>query len=96
VHLIDLQRLARPCCCAERWVVKDLAALAYSSLKAGATRLDLAAAFKEYRAGARLGEGDRRLARKVLKRIAWLRTRRPRHDTDFEQLGERTPPSPRP
>lgn len=30
IFLLDLQRCARPCCCARRWLVKDLAQLHYS------------------------------------------------------------------
>lgn len=86
IYLIDLQRLTRPCCWRERWRVKDLAALAYSSLKAGASRTDIAAAFQSYRGNRRLDPVGRRLARKVLQRVAWLKTRTPRHDTDFRQL----------
>jgi heptose I phosphotransferase len=86
LHLIDLQRLTRPRRFVERWRVKDLAALAYSSLKSGATRFDLAAAFRVYRGNQRLDAADRRLARRVWRRINWLKTRTPRHDTDFEQL----------
>jgi hypothetical protein len=86
IHLIDLQRLARPGCFAERWRVKDLAALVYSSLKSGATRTDIAAAFYVYRGHQPLTPPARRLARRVLRRVAWLKTRTPKHDTDFEQL----------
>ena len=83
LFLIDLQRVVRPCCLLERWQVKDLAALAYSTLKAGASRADMRAAFRAYLGAPR---ADRKLAREILKRVAWLRTRRPKHDANFQQL----------
>ena len=86
IFLIDLQRCARPGWFVQRWRIKDLAALAYSSLKAGVTRSDLAAAYRIYRENRRLDAPGRRLARQVLRRVSWLKTRTPKHDTDFEQL----------
>lgn len=83
MFLIDLQRVMRPCCRRERWQVKDLAALAYSALKAGATREDLRAAFGAYLASPDI---DTRLAHEIERRVDWLRTRRPRHDANFQQL----------
>ena len=83
MFLIDLQRVMRPCCRSERWQVKDLAALAYSALKAGATREDLCAAFAVYLDSP---DTDIRLAREIDRRVDWLRTRRPRHDANFQQL----------
>jgi hypothetical protein len=84
--LIDLQRATKPCWFRQRWTAKDLAALTYSCLKAGATRSDIAAGFKVYRGNRPFLRCDRRLARAVLRRIKWLKTRTPKHDTDFEQL----------
>lgn len=86
LFLIDLQRVFRPCCWRERWVVKDLGALAYSALKNGASSRDLLCAYLEYRGKARLEASDRLLARKIVRRVAWLKTRTPKHDKDFEQL----------
>lgn len=86
LFLIDLQRVVQPCCLRERWQVKDLAALAYSALKSGASRGDLLTAFRSYCGKTRLTDADRALARKILRRVAWLRTRTPRHDTTFVQL----------
>ena len=83
MFLIDLQRVMRPCCLRNRWQVKDLAALAYSALKAGATREDLCAAFGVY---LNSPDTDTRLAREIDRRVDWLRTRRPRHDANFQQL----------
>jgi heptose I phosphotransferase len=84
--LIDLQRVMKPCCWLERWRVKDLSALAYSALKSGAGPRELLAAFLVYQGTPRLEPEGRRLVRQVLKRVAWLKTRTPRHDKDFEQL----------
>jgi heptose I phosphotransferase len=86
LFLIDLQRVVQPCCLRRRWLVKDLAALAYSALKSGASRADLRAAFRIYRDRVKLTQDDRILARAVLQRVAWLRTRTPKHDTSFQQL----------
>jgi heptose I phosphotransferase len=86
LFLIDLQRVVQPCCLRRRWLVKDLAALAYSGLKSGASRADLRAAYRRYRGQAKLTREDRILARAILRRVAWLRTRTPKHDTGFQQL----------
>jgi heptose I phosphotransferase len=86
VFLIDLQRCAQPNCFVQRWRIKDLGALAYSSLKAGLSASDLAAAYRVYRANRPLDASSRHLARQVLRRVSWLKTRTPKHDTDFEQL----------
>jgi heptose I phosphotransferase len=86
IVLIDLQRCVQPCCFTQRWRVKDLAALVYSSLKAGVTASDLAAAYQIYRDKRRLDGPSRRMARQVMDRVRWLKTRTPKHDSDFEQL----------
>ncbi len=86
LFLIDLQRCSRPRWFTRRWRVKDLAALTYSSLKAGATSADIAAVYRVYRDNRRLDRATRSLARDVLRRVKWLTTRTPKHDTDFEQL----------
>lgn len=86
IVLIDLQRCMQPCCFAQRWRVKDLAALVYSSLKAGVTASDLAAGYRIYRGKRRLDGPSRRMARQVMGRVRWLKTRTPKHDRDFEQL----------
>jgi len=86
LFLIDLQRAIQPRCCFERWVVKDLAALAYSALKSAASPRDLWHAYLTYCGQSSLSEPDRQLARKVLRKVAWLKTRTPKHDKDFQQL----------
>ncbi|HXG46109.1 MAG TPA: lipopolysaccharide kinase InaA family protein [Methylomirabilota bacterium] len=86
LHLIDLQRVARPRWFRRRWIVKDLAALAYSALKSGASSVSLARAFRRYLGRRQLTPADRRLARQILRRVAWLKTRTPKYDTNFTQL----------
>ena len=86
LFLIDLQRAIQPCCRRERWMVKDLAALAYSALKSAVSPRDLWHAFAAYRSRPALSAADRQLARKILRRVAWLKTRTPKHDKDFQQL----------
>jgi heptose I phosphotransferase len=86
IFLIDLQRCSRPRWFTQRWRVKDLAALAYSSLKVGVTASDLAAGYRTYRGNRALDESSRSVARQVLGRVRWLKTRIPKHDSDFEQL----------
>lgn len=76
VHLIDLQRVQRwPAWLRRRWVVKDLAQLAYSCpprLIGAAERMRF---FRSYLGGTRLDVRAKRLARAVLAREAAL-TRR--------------------
>ena len=86
LFLIDLQRVISPCCLRTRWLAKDLGALAYSSLKADVSRTDLLRAFKTYCDTSNLDGAGKRMARRVNRRVAWLRTRWPKHDADFEQL----------
>ena len=80
LYLIDLQRMTRPCCFQSRWIAKDLGALAYSALKARASRTDLLRCYRDYCAPAPLGAREKALARRVLRRVARLRTRLPKHD----------------
>lgn len=78
--LIDLQRVVEPSLFIERWRVKDLAALAYSALKIGMPRTDLARFFRAFRGGGRLTGEDKSLARKILSRAARLNFRQPKYD----------------
>jgi hypothetical protein len=84
LFLIDLQRAVKPCCFRRRWLVKDLGALAYSTLRAGASRAELLLCFKAYCGHEELAADEKRLARRALRRVAWLGTRRPKHDGDFD------------
>jgi hypothetical protein len=86
VHLIDLQRVQRWIApLRRRWVVKDLAQLAYSCpprLIGPAERMRF---FKRYLGMARLDAGAKRLARAVLRREAALaRKHGPYRDWDAE------------
>lgn len=80
LYLIDLQRVMRPRWLHRRWLVKDLGAMAYSALNSGASASQLLRAFLDYRGAKKLGAGDKSIARAALARVAWLRTRRPKHD----------------
>ena len=84
LFLIDLQRAVKPCCFRQRWIAKDLGALAYSSLRAGVSRTDLLRSFQSYCGQKELSSAEKRLARQVLRRVDWLSTRRPKHDGDFD------------
>lgn len=83
LSLIDLQRVTQPRVFPQRWRVKDLGALAYSALKAGAAPTDLMRFYKLYAGVSKLTAREKRLARRIQRRVAWLCTRRPRHDADF-------------
>ncbi len=80
LFLIDLQRVTCPAWFFRRWRVKDIGAMAYSALNAGASRGQLMRAYLDYCGVKHLGAEHKRIARAALARVAWLRTRRPRHD----------------
>lgn len=85
LFLIDLQRAVRPCCFRARWVAKDLGALAYSMYNAGGSRADLLRCYLAYCGQPGLGDPEKRVARTVLRRVARLRERQPRHDGPVKQ-----------
>ena len=85
LFLIDLQRAVRPCCFHDRWVEKDLGALAYSMYNAGASWTDLLRCHLAYCGKPGLDKPEKRVVRAVLRRVAWLRTRQPRHDGPVKQ-----------
>lgn len=85
LFLIDLQRAGQPCCLRARWVAKDLGALAYSMYNGGGSRADLLRCYLAYCGQPELDEPEKRVARAVLRRIAWLRGRQPRHDGPVKQ-----------
>jgi len=85
LFLIDLQRAVRPCCFHGRWVEKDLSALAYSMYNAGASWTDLLRCHLAYCGKPELDGPEKRVARAVLRRVAWLRTRQPRHGEPVKQ-----------
>jgi tRNA A-37 threonylcarbamoyl transferase component Bud32 len=69
LYLIDLQRVLGPGKFAERWRVKDLAALAHSAERIGVSVDELLQAYG----------GDESLMRKVGRRVSWLNQRRPKY-----------------
>ncbi|HVU90512.1 MAG TPA: lipopolysaccharide heptosyltransferase II [Pirellulales bacterium] len=66
VRLIDLQRVQHRTHLRRRWIVKDLAQLAYSAPREVVSRSRRLAFFKAYRGVNKLGAEDRRLLRMVL------------------------------
>ncbi len=76
LRLIDLQRVIRPTCLRRRWLVKDLAALNYSTPPAVATRTDRLRWLKQYLGVSKLDPPARRLA----YRVAGKTRRIARHD----------------
>lgn len=80
LFLIDLQRVMKPSWFRSRWLLKDLGAMAYSTLNAKATPGMLMRAYLDYSNAETLGLREKSIARGALRRVAWLRTRRPKHD----------------
>ena len=80
LFLIDLQRVMKPSWFRSRWLLKDLGAMAYSTLNAKATPGMLMRAYLDYSNAETLGPREKSIARGALRRVAWLRTRRPKHD----------------
>ncbi len=80
LFLIDLQRVMKPMWFRSRWFLKDLSAMAYSTLNARATSGMLMRAYLDYSNVETLGPREKSIARAALRRVAWLRTRRPKHD----------------
>ncbi|HEV7224858.1 MAG TPA: lipopolysaccharide kinase InaA family protein [Pirellulales bacterium] len=66
VHLIDLQRVQRRRWLRRRWIVKDLAQLAYSAPRERLTRTHRLAFIKHYLGVSKLRPADKRLVRQVL------------------------------
>jgi heptose I phosphotransferase len=85
LFLIDLQRVMRPCCWRERWIAKDLGAMAYSLFNAGATYTDLLRGFQAYGGWREWGDAEKRLARKIMRRVLALRRRQPKHGGPVRQ-----------
>jgi len=87
LHLIDLSRLGRSRGCApERWVVKDLAALLFSSWPSAAThirspvftRTDAMRFAREYFQTPRLTPGRRRIIARIVRKARWIACREER------------------
>ena len=73
LYLLDLQRVLRPRWRIRRWVVKDLAALHFSTPADAASAADRLRWLKHYRACTKLSADDRRLVRAIIaktRRIA--------------------------
>lgn len=66
VNLIDLQRVERRRWLRRRWIVKDLAQLAYSAPRERVTRTHRLAFVKQYLGVSKLRPEDKRLVRQVL------------------------------
>ena len=79
LFLIDLQRVVKPALLWRRWLLKDLGAMAYSTLNARASSTMLMRAFLDYSNVTTLGPAEKAIARAALRRVAWLRTRTPKH-----------------
>ncbi|MBX7074557.1 MAG: hypothetical protein K1X71_15550 [Pirellulales bacterium] len=80
VNLIDLHRVEHRRRMRRRWIVKDLAQLAYSAPTAHVSCADRMAFFKRYLGVAKLGPGEKRLVRQVLakqKLMEWQLGRHP-------------------
>lgn len=64
-HLIDLQRVMRPTRWTRRWLVKDLAALNYSTPAPLVTLTDRLRFLRRYLSVRRLGSAEKRFARRI-------------------------------
>ena len=83
LHLIDLQRVIRPSYRAMRWIVKDLAALNFSTPAGLLSRTDRMRWLTRYLGKRRLDAAGRRLAYRVIgktERITRREARRARRD----------------
>jgi hypothetical protein len=91
LFLIDLQRLFRPRLFRRRWLVKDLAQLGYTAQLAGGSRTDLLRFYHAYVQKPGLAREDKRLLRRVARRIAALHARPPKYDVIWDRPGVRPP-----
>lgn len=66
LHLIDLHRMNQPSVCKQRWIIKDLAGLLFSSLDCGLTRSDVMCFLKAY------GQLSAQDIKKILERATAL------------------------
>ncbi|HWL94823.1 MAG TPA: lipopolysaccharide kinase InaA family protein [Phycisphaerae bacterium] len=83
LHVIDLGRMMSPRCCMRRWIVKDLAALDYSSPAALVTRADRVRFLYHYlfpAASGRVMPGDRRRVASLAAAVARKARRIAAHD----------------
>ncbi len=68
LFLIDLQRVFRPRLLWRRWMIKDLAALDYSTPAAAASRADRLRFWLRYRGSKRLTPGDKSVIRAIARK----------------------------
>lgn len=99
-RLIDLQRAFRPRWRRARWIVKDLAALNYSTPANVASLTDRLRWLRVYLGVSKLRDGDRRLVRQIAAKTRQIarhdRRRRPRRGHDEPARGDHTDPRLRP
>lgn len=76
LHLIDLQRVFRPCCAARRWMVKDLAQLNFSAPREDITAAMRMRFIKHYFGTGRLTSTHKQLVRQILRKTGRIS----RHD----------------
>lgn len=91
LYLIDLQRVFKPRFMRERWLAKDLGALAYTAQLSGASRADLLAFYRACFETQHIRERDKPLIRRVLRRVQALHSRGPKYDVIWDQPGLRPP-----
>lgn len=72
VHLIDLQRVQHRTRLRGRWIVKDLAQLAYSAPRERVSRAHKMAFIKQYLGVRKLRPQDKQLIRRVLRKQRWM------------------------
>jgi len=72
VHLIDLQRVEHRTRLRRRWIVKDLAQLAYSAPRERISRAHKMAFIKQYLGVRKLRPQDKQLIRRVLRKQRWM------------------------
>ena len=88
-HLIDLQRVMRPTWFRRRWVVKDLAALNYSTPRRVATAADRVRFLRRYLDAPRLGGSGKRLARSIRAKTDRIARHDRRRERRFQLAEER-------
>jgi heptose I phosphotransferase len=79
IRLIDLQRVEQRHWLRRRWIVKDLAQLAYSAPRERIGRTLRLAFIKRYLGVARLSPADKRFVRRVLRRQLAMQRRLGEH-----------------
>ncbi|MEM9414586.1 MAG: lipopolysaccharide kinase InaA family protein [Planctomycetota bacterium] len=90
--LIDLQRMIRPKLRWTRWVVKDLAALNYSTPPDAASTADRIRWFRRYRNTAKLTPADRALIRAVAAKTRRIASHDAKRNTRLASQHNNAPP----